>query len=249
MSEPRAFFEGNGYLLAKGVYSAAEMRDLEEDFDRIVRQVEAGGNAHALAKGNVYTLNPHQYSSRWMRALLQERFLGAAEELIGPDIVLSHSSLVEKRKSESRATIEMHQDWSYMPTRENTLVSGMIHVSSATEEMGCLRVFPGSHKHGRIPESSRADPNFHERFPIETATPVEAEPGDVTFFSYFVFHGSMPNRTEMPRKTVITRVLSGQDEREGKIEYNENIVLQGFNYHTNFESATKGVVKRKDRSK
>ena len=143
----------------------------------------------------------------------------------------------------------MHQDWSYMPTRENTLISGMIHVSGATEEMGCLRVFPGSHLRGRIPDSSRADTDFQERFPIEAATPVVAEPGDVTFFSYFVYHGSMPNRTGTPRKTVIVRILSGRDQREGICEYNENIVLRGFNHHTTFESARKGVVELRAESK
>ncbi len=63
-------------------------------------------------------------------------------------------------------------------------------------------------------ESKRVDASFQEGFPIEGATPIEAEPGDVTFFHYFMVHGSLPNCSEKPRKTVIARILSGRDRRE-----------------------------------
>ena len=249
MSERKIFFEENGYCLAKGVFSSEEISALEEDFGRIVRQLESGEDDRPRVKGNIYTQNPHQYSSRWMTAMLQEAFLDVVEELIGPDIVLSHSNLSEKRKSNNLSSIEMHQDWSYMATRENTLISGMIHLSQATEEMGCIRFYPGSHRRGRMVQSSRADANFQDRYPIEGATPIEAEPGDVTLFHYFIVHGSTPNFTEKPRKTVLARMFSGRDRREDITELNENLVLRGFNYHTTFGSAQKGVLKAREGSK
>ena len=249
MSETKKFFEKNGYWLAKGIFSSEEISALDEDFGRIVHQLETGEDDKPRVKGNIYTLNPHQYSGRWMTALLKKRLLDVVEELIGPDIVLSHSNLSEKRKSNDSSSIEMHQDWSYMATHENTLISGMIHLSQATKEMGCLRFYPGSHKRGRMEQSSRADAIFQERYPIESATPIEAEPGDVTFFHYFMVHGSMPNRTEKPRKTVLVRLLSGRDRREDIHDYSENLVLRGFNYQTTFETAIKGVLEAREESK
>ncbi len=243
MSERKTFFEENGYLIAKSVFSLEKIGALEEDFDRIVQQLERGDDDEARAKGNIHTQNPHQYSGRWMAALLEGGFLDIVEGLIGPDIVLSHSNLTEKRKSINRSSIEMHQDWSYMATLENTLITGMIHVSEASKEMGCLRVFPGSHQRGRMKQSKRKDTSFQERYPIEGATPLEAEPGDVTFFHYFMVHGSMPNLSEKPRKTVIVRMLSGRDRMEDIYGSSENLVLRGFNYHTTFGTAMKGVVK------
>ena len=53
----------------------------------------------------------------------------------------------------------------------------MIHISEATEEMGCLRVYPGSHRHGRVENSTATNAAFHERFPFEGSTAIEAEPG------------------------------------------------------------------------
>ena len=56
-------------------------------------------------------------------------------------------------------------------------------------------------------------------------------------------HGSMPNLSEKPRKTVIVRMLSGRDRMEDIYGSSENLVLRGFNYHTTFGTAMKGVVK------
>ena len=44
----------------------------------------------------------------------------------------------------------MHQDWPYFPSLNDSMIAGIIHVSDATDEMGCLLVFPGSHKLGRV---------------------------------------------------------------------------------------------------
>ena len=75
----------------------------------------------------------------------------------------------------------MHQDWSYFPTVKDNMMAGIIHVSNATDEMGCLRVYPGSHLLGRKAESngqSASEDNWLKDYPIDKATVVEAEPGD-----------------------------------------------------------------------
>ena len=123
------------------------------------------------------------------------------------------------------------------------MIAGMIHVSEATEETGCLRVYPGSHKRGRLESSKAVDPEFHEQFPFEGATPIEAEPGDVTFFDYFIVHGSRSNDSEQPRKVIIARMFSGKDRKEDIYQFSENLVLRGWNYHTNAATARKAVVK------
>ena len=68
----------------------------------------------------------------------------------------------------------------------------MIHVRRANETMGALRFYPGTH-HSRL-EDAWADAmhaGFNERFPLEGATAIEAEAGDVLFFHFYLVHGSM----------------------------------------------------------
>lgn len=241
----KAFFEENGYYVARGVYSPAEVAELEEDFDRIVAQLHGSGeNINARWGGEemkrldggesfiVHTHNVQCFSERWMRAFQQERFLNVAEAILGPDIILHHSKLFQK-PPEKGSPFPMHQDWGYFPSEKDTMIAGIIHVSEATDEVGCLRVYPGSHRLGRLTGSMGQDTGngFSKRFPIESATVCEAGPGDVVFFHYFTLHGSMPNRSARSRKTVLTQLYAGHDAiEEGNKHSNMRLVLRGWNH-------------------
>lgn len=243
-AEITQFFDENGYYVARGVYSPAEVAVLEEDFDHIVHQLQSSGEESNARWGGdemkrldggeseiIHTHNVQTYSAHWLRALMQENLLDVAEAIIGPDIILHHSKLFQK-PSEKGSPFPMHQDWTYFPSIQDTMIAGVIHVSKATDEMGCLRIYPGSHKLGRI-EGSNGN-TFNEtlaRYPIEGATPVPCEPGDVIFFHYFTLHGSMPNRSQEIRKTVLTQMHSGSDNIEDTRHHtNARLTLRGWNH-------------------
>jgi ectoine hydroxylase-related dioxygenase (phytanoyl-CoA dioxygenase family) len=246
-TEIAAFFEKNGYYLAKGVYSPREVAELDTDFDRIVAQLRGSGEQVDARWGGaaidkiagkdtsvVHTHNVQMYSPAWLRAIFQDNFINAATAILGPDVVLHHTKLFQK-PAEKGAPFPMHQDWSYFPTIHDTMIAGIIHVSEATDEMGCLRVYPGSHKLGRKEESNgqmATDDNFLKDYPIEKATIVEAEPGDVVFFHYFTLHGSMPNRSQKVRKTVLVQLHSGKDHVDDDNRHpNARLAIAGWNYH------------------
>jgi ectoine hydroxylase-related dioxygenase (phytanoyl-CoA dioxygenase family) len=245
-TEITEFFQENGYYLAKGVYSPAEVAELETDFDRIVRQLTASGEEVAIrwqgavmdkiaAKDSVFvhTHNVQIYSAAWLRAFLQPRFLEISQAILkSPDVILHHSKLFQK-PAEKGAPFPMHQDYSYFPTVKDNMMAGSIMITEATNEMGCLRVYPGSHKLGRLPESSgQTDTGVLADYPLEKSTPVEAEPGDVVFFHYLTLHGSMPNRSQKTRKSVLVQMHSGDDKVEDENRHpNARLVLSGWNYH------------------
>ncbi len=251
MSDIKAFFEENGYYHAKGVFSKDEVAKLEGEFDRIVGQLVASGekiNAtwmgpemkRIVGKDDIiiHTHNVQQFSRLWLDAMLHDKFLGIASEILGEDIVLHHSKLFQK-PSEKGSPFPMHQDWSYFPTIKDTMIAGIIHVSNATDEMGCLRVYEGSHKVGRVLGSGgQNDSDFLENYPIEGAKIVEAEAGDVLFFHYFTLHGSMPNRSTSTRKTVLTQMYSGNDRiEEGNKHPDERLTLKGWNHYSTRDRA------------
>ena len=239
----------NGYYLAKGVLSPAEVADLEADFDRIVEQLVAGDEAINATWGGpemkqlgaeklvvLHTHNVQQFSARWTRMLLHPGFLTIATDILGPDVVLHHTKLFQK-PSEEGAPFPVHQDWTYFPTEKDSMIAAIVHVSNATDEMGCLRVYPGSHKLGRVADShGQVSLELLEKHPLAGATPLEAEPGDVVFFHYFTLHGSMPNRSPRTRKTVLVQMYAGDDRvEEGNRHPDERLVLAGWNH-----AATRG---------
>lgn len=244
-------FAENGFFLAKGVFSPIEIRELETDFDRIVAQlVESKEEINATWSGPemdrlgaqklvvLHTHNVQQFSAVWHRAFMSERYLAVAEAILGPNIVLHHSKLFQK-PPENGAPFPMHQDWTYFPTLRDTMIAGIIHVSEATDQMGCLRVYPGTHKLGRIEGTSgNSESELLARYPIEKAAVIEAEPGDVLFFHYFTIHGSMPNRSNKTRKTVLVQMHSGDDAVEpGNGHPNERLVLKGWNRYASRSGA------------
>ena len=72
--------------------------------------------------------------------------------------------------------------------------------------------------------------------------PIEAEPGDITFFHYLTVHGSMSNRSSKPRNVVIVRMFSGRDRKEDIHQFIENLVLRGWNYHATAATAMKAII-------
>ncbi len=244
MSKIRSTFEEQGYYLAKDVFTPGEMAALERDFDRIVGQLAASGEpidatwegaatARLAAQDDViiHTHNVQKYSRTWLNAFLNERFLDVVGPIIGDDIILHHSKLFQKPQS-AGSPFPMHQDWPYFPTVNDSMVAAIIHVSAATDDMGCLRVYPGSHRLGRIAGANGRQPNeVLDRYPIDSATVIEAEAGDVVLFHYLTLHGSMPNRSARTRKTVLCQMYNGRDRVEdGNQHPNEGMVLRGWNH-------------------
>ncbi len=243
----RHFFDENGYYLARGVYREPALRQMEETFDRIVGQLEQSGeriNARwdsehtdeldGGASRITHTHNVQRYSARWLQALQEPRFLDVVEHILGPDIVLHHTKLFQKPPEEG-APFPMHQDWSYFPTRYDSMIAGIIFLSDADADSGGLCVYPGSHKLGRQDNSSgRVPSDLLDQYPLEKAQPVDARRGDVFFFSYLTLHGSTPNRSDRYRKTVLAQLHSGRDfvlAKDGRNHVNENLVLRGWNHH------------------
>ncbi len=240
----KSFYEENGYYTARGLFSPGQIAELEADFDRIVLQLRqsteqidarwSGPEMERLGAMDTvvfHTHNVQQYSASWLRAMLHPPFLDAAESILGPDIILHHSKLFQK-PAEKGAPFPMHQDWTYFPTVNDTMMAGIIHVSRATDEMGCFRVYPGTHKLGRIGGTSgQSRHELLEKHPVEGAVPLEAEPGDVVFFHYCLLHGSLPNRSRATRKTVLVQMHAGTDRvEEGNKHPNERLVLRGWNH-------------------
>ena len=87
------------------------------------------------------------------------------EKIIGPDIILHHTKLFEK-PPKIGAAFHLHKDWSYFPTRNNSMIAAVIHLSKSDEDMGCIKIVPKSHKLGKIKNSDghRYNSKIHNKY-------------------------------------------------------------------------------------
>lgn len=250
----KSFFNENGYFLAKNLFRESSISVLEKEFDKIIFQLKKSGeDINARWGGDVsretdvkdsqvlHTHNVQSFSSTMLEMVQDKNLLSLVETFIGPDIVLHHTKLFLKPPKVG-STFPLHQDWSYFPTQNNTMIAAVIHISDSTEEMGCLRLVPESNKLGKIKNSDGHSflKEIHDKYPLDSVMPIEAKKGDVLFFHSFTIHGSMPNRSKRPRKTILIQFYSGRDKIINGINHtNVQIVLKGWNYNATRRTAEK----------
>ena len=238
-------FKEKGFCLEKNVFTPDAVQTLSSEFDRIVSQLQRSGEYINARWGSeltkdieqsdtqvIHTHNVQSYSAEMMSMIQGERLLDAAEKLIGQDIILHHSKLFLKPPGNGSA-FPLHQDWSYFPTEKNSMIAAVIHLTESDERMGCMRIVPGSHRLGQIEKTDGHSfvKGIHDRYQLEDAEPIIAEPGDVVFFHCCSLHGSMQNVSKRPRKTVLVQLYSGSDRVvDGNRHTNVQLVLRGVNH-------------------
>ena len=238
-------FKEKGFCLEKNVFTPDAVQILSLEFDRIVSQLQRSGEYINARWGSeltkdieqsdtqvIHTHNVQSYSAEMMNMIQDERLLDTAEKLIGQDIILHHSKLFLKPPDKGSA-FPLHQDWSYFPTEKNSMIAAVVHLSESDEQIGCMRIVPGSHKLGKVEKTDGHSfvKGIHDRYQLEDAEPIIAELGDVVFFHCCSLHGSMQNVSKRPRKTVLVQLYSGSDRVvDGNRHTNVQLVLRGVNH-------------------
>jgi len=227
-SEQIEFYKEQGYLIVSDVFTSDELDRMEAEFDTVIEsRAQAGHDLGSTWGGDWkedlpamkldHTHDVQKYSAEWGRVLYHERFTDLLSGLIGPNVQLHHTKLFRK-PTETGGAFPLHQDYHYFPHDKNTMMAAVIHLTDATEDMGCIRVMPGSHKQGVLdtyvsPSGKR--PALYldtEKYPVESATPLTAKRGDVVCFSYLTIHGSAINSSDRVRKTVLVQARDPEDK-------------------------------------
>ena len=238
-------FKEKGFCVINNLFNSDIVDTLSSEFDRIVSQLQKSGeNINARWSSEltkdieqsetqvIHTHNVQSYSAEMMAMIQSKILLDNVEKLIGPDIILHHSKLFLKPPGNGSA-FPLHQDWSYFPTEKNSMIAAVIHLTESDEEMGYMRIVPGSHRLGKIEKTDGHSfvKGVHDRYQLEDAEPIIMGPGDVVFFHCCSLHGSMQNVSKRPRKTVLVQLYSGTDRVvEGNRHTNVQLVLRGVNH-------------------
>ena len=137
------------------------------------------------------------------------RLRAPACDLLGTEVGPFTDKLNFKRPGGS--PFPWHQDtpyWAFGCDHVERLVSVQLYLDEATKENGCLRMIPGSHRHGVLPvfrDRGTLGRLYTDLEGFEGAAPValEAPAGSAVFFHGDVVHGSETNRTRASRRALI----------------------------------------------
>ena len=128
--------------------------------------------------------------------------LDAVEDLIGPDILVYHSTLFLK-EAHSAAFVRWHQDSTYFYLAPHLHVTAWVALSDASEAAGCMRALPGSHRWGSIAHDDKPEPmnmirrgqGISERFDAETGCAMPLRAGEMSLHHTDLVHASGANDT------------------------------------------------------
>lgn len=219
----KTFFDDNGYLVVEHVLTDEELTGVRQRTDEIIADpdsappgVSVGREGDTIAdKSRTEAANRAVRGTAFLvrfdpifRAFAQNpKILELVRGLIGPRIKVFRDQMLLKPPGGQAKPV--HQDQSYFRVRpEGDLVTAWIALDPATEENGCMRYVPGSHKYGIFEVETDPEKPVHHipvtgeiQFREAVRCPVPA--GSIIFHHGCTLHSSEVNRTNTWRRAVI----------------------------------------------
>ena len=139
----------------------------------------------------------------------QEATLDAVEDLLGPDI-FNTNTVFRIKQPGSGTNYGWHQDAARIEVAP-CFVIAYLAITASTPENGGLRVVPGSHRSALpfeiiVNEDGQAQRKVTRTLQVKESDALDLtlEPGEVTFFSGLLLHGSRANRSRHRRIAILT---------------------------------------------
>jgi phytanoyl-CoA hydroxylase len=217
-AEQIAFYHENGYIRLEGVFDPEELRSLSDELDYVIQNFANWGaawrgpwrekylTAEEDRKATLVAIHELQhYSAAWGRAIYKPALVDSLSQLLDHDCVEFHHMTLHAKPPDAGAPFPLHQDLPFYPHEDGRYLDTLFHLDDSTEESGCIRFLPGSHKLGKLqhilgPETSPHLPM--DEYRLEDSVSVPAKAGDVIVFSIWTVHGSNVNNSGRWRRLV-----------------------------------------------
>jgi ectoine hydroxylase-related dioxygenase (phytanoyl-CoA dioxygenase family) len=223
-------YSQDGYLICEKLVDDATVQALRDETVAIVcgqrgavQGVVPQEHTDESALREVLAIHfPHKISPLMHAMLAYPAIVDVLTQIIGPDVKAMQSMLFVKNAGKPGQA--WHQDETFIPTTDHSLVGAWIALDEATIDNGCLWIQPGSHLRGHLwPSQSLNDPRFDgapeavgwesEFGPREGGIAAEVPAGSVVFFNGYTLHRSLDNRRRSGyRRALVNHYMSAHSQ-------------------------------------
>lgn len=203
-----ACYRRDGFVVPRFGFVGRELAELQALSDKLIRE-NAAILGHPLPGAHVRrdASTGMVCDGGLVRFATHPRLLDLIEQLVGPDVILWHSSLFHKPPEIGPST-PFHQDAAYWPITPPATTTAWIAVRESRRENACLRVVPmsklraGEVRHtdekivGQGPFDKVADTQSYDAADI---VDVELEAGQMVLFDCQIIHGAAANTGTIAR--------------------------------------------------
>jgi len=185
----------DGFVILPNLLEPARIAEL-------IAAVEQLYQAEGSRAGSEFRQEPHcrrlanlvDKGEIFLPLLTEPAVHGALEEVLGASYKLS-SLNARSADPESDSAQPLHADMGALPDERGYWVCNTVWMlDDFTKENGALRVVPGTHRAGRLPENGRT-PHPEEVLVTGTA-------GTAVVMNAHLWHGGTANRTKQPRRAI-----------------------------------------------
>jgi non-haem Fe2+, alpha-ketoglutarate-dependent halogenase len=187
-----------------------------------------------------YRFKSHLLFKSLADAVRHPRILDMVEDLIGPNLLCWTTHWFIK-EANSPKFVSWHQDSNYWGVETDGLVSVWLALSPATEESGCIRILPGSHKQDPLTHvDTWAEDNMLTRgqsiggIDESKAVKLELQPGEAALFDYRLAHASDANQSNDRRIGLGIRYVP-PSARQVVADWDSASLVRGTDTHSHFE--------------
>ncbi|MFB9276216.1 phytanoyl-CoA dioxygenase family protein [Cohnella cellulosilytica] len=224
-----AFFERNGYWVAPQLIDEARLERLREHMERVYAGQFATGRAPysgywtpEQGNGLRKTDNSH-WADPELRSLAVDPVIGeiGCRLMKAASIRLWHDQLLFKPGNPDRragGNVGWHQDYAYWQcAAEPSLVTAWVAFDDVSLDNGCMQVVPRSHRWGLVNVNDFFEQDMEKQrqgmaIPDGDAfepVPLVMKAGQVSFHHALTIHGSGPNTTTNPRRSLAVHLMTG----------------------------------------
>ena len=188
-----------GYVVLHRFMSGAYLQEVCDRVEELF--IEEGGRAGSEFKQEEQTrrlANLVDKGEVFRQAVVMPEILERVEHVLGADFKLS-SLNVRSANPHSDWTQPLHADMGLVPdAKGNAVCNTLWMLDEFTRENGALRLVPGTHRAGKVPQDVLADP----KAPHPDEILVTAPAGTVVVMNAHLWHGGTANRTERQRRAM-----------------------------------------------
>ena len=188
-----ADYEQNGFTCPVPVLTPEEVAEARSAIEAF--EAKTGRTLDYPEKSKSYLLFD------WADKLIRHpAILDAVEDLIGPDILVYHTTMWIKDPGTPQY-IAWHQDGTYFYLDPPLHVTAWVALSDASVAAGCMHVLPGTHRLDWLEHADDTNPNnlilrgqaIYDRFDGETGVPMAVAAGEMSLHHTRLVHCSHPN--------------------------------------------------------
>jgi hypothetical protein len=197
-----------GYLFPKRVISERKAGDCLAELESY--ETATGGPINGKWRYKSHLVFP------WINKLMrQSSLLELAKSLLGNDLMVWTTHIYPKEAGDSRF-ISWHQDSAHWGLDSNRVLTIWVALTEVNTGNGCMRMLPGSHKHGLVSHHDTWDQNniltrgqtITQSINEIDAVEVELQAGEASLHHVDMFHASKPNISSSRRVGVAIRYIT-----------------------------------------